>query len=170
MCSALPWTARIGSGFYGFTTSWRCASSGASSRRSCAGCRRGRRCWTPLSTGAASSPGRRGGSRPCAPTCPSCPSSPALPPFSASSNTWAMGTTCPARGATRAGWSCCWPWPGRSRGWRAFSAAWTPCGTRWRRGAATRPAPLCSPPSTPARAWSTTGCSSSTRWTAFSHR
>ncbi|UQT48128.1 hypothetical protein M5E87_26135 [Flavonifractor plautii] len=75
-----------------------------------------------------------------------------------------------SQGATRAGWSCCWPWPGRSRGWRAFSAAWTPCGTRWRRGAATRPAPLCSPPSTPARAWSTTGCSSSTRWTAFSHR
>jgi len=133
-------------------------------------CRRGRRCWTPSSTGAASSPGRRGGSRPCAPTCPSCLSSPALPPSSASSSTWATGTTCPARGATRAGWSCCWPWPGRSRGWRAFSAAWTPCGTRWRRGAATRPAPLCSPPSTPARAWSTTGCSSSTRWTAFSHR
>lgn len=37
-------------------------------------------------------------------------------------------------------------------------------------GVETRPAPLCSPPSTPARAWSTTGCSSSTRWTAFSHR
>ncbi len=169
MCSALPWTARIGSGFCGFTTSWRCASSGASSRRSCAGCRRGRRCWTPSSTGAASSPGRRAAQGPAHPPVQAASALQLCRP-PAHRQVHGLRGLPVQPGATRAGWSCCWPWPGRSRGWRAFSAAWRRCGTRWRRGAATRPAPLCSPPSTPARAWSMTGCSSSTRWTAFSHR